>query len=396
MTKSIAAAAAGLSCVVATMLGALVAEANIAAPGRYPQARFATATAGKTPLVVDSETLVFRCSAGDDDNDGGPRCRFVATYQVSNPTAERVDQTAAFVSIRTPLVKTTVDGEDAAHHLSADELKTIAALDLGLSSAAGLHGMRFSLDPGQRSTIVSEGVTLPTHLKIRSHGWAVSGNRGRHLVLGSDDSTRRPKSYHFGYSIAPIHTWASVGTIDIEIHYDDRWELRGGVESKKGRIPFSHDAAGVARVELTSSERGSWLSLSFRDVPLPIYNGGPVAAIGGVVGDDAEMRARFGYEFATPDWLVHSVSVDTDFDDHVIITPAVEAVSPHLLFIFPSFGAGLGVPVRVRPDTQLGVRAQATVSYFPVGFVMSVDVFPGADEDDKHGVDVSLMARLSM
>ena len=360
----------------------------------------------KTPLVVDAEKLTFHCN----DSFAGPRCRFRAQYDVRNPTDAVVEQTAAFVGIRTGEVKITVAGRSAAHQLTPEQSTTMRDLvarwlPRSDACAAGdcqetLHGLRFRLEPGQATTMVVEGVTKPGPEGRQGEGYVISGLRGRHLLLGSDSVTEPDIRYLFEYPIAPIHSWGAVGNIDIEVHYDDQWELVGGLASERGEIPFQVvDDSGdmnVARLSTSGSDRGTILRMAFVDSKIPVYQGGPHVGVGGVVTKGSEFRMRFGYEIGAPDFLLHSVQVDTDFDDYVVVTPSTEFATPHILYIIPSLSLGAGVPIRVKPDTQVGVRAQGSINYFPVGFVTTVDIFPGAEDNDPHAVDVTLLARASL
>ena len=89
---------------------------------------------------------------------------------------------------------------------------------------------------------------------------------------------------------------------------------------------------------------------------------------------------RFGYEVAAPEWLLYSVSADTDFGDLLKVAPTIEVASSQVL-ILPSFGIGVGAPVLILPEVQVGARVQGTMQFGPVGFVTSLDAFPGLSGD---------------
>ena len=64
--------------------------------------------------------------------------------------------------------------------------------------------------------------------------------------------------------------------------------------------------------------------------------------------------------------------------EHALLAPVAEAVMPAVLFI-PSLGAGFGVPVRVSPETEVGIRGQLTLMY-GAGVALSVDYYPSDDD----------------
>ena len=136
--------------------------------------------------------------------------------------------------------------------------------------------------------------------------------------------------------------------------------------------------------------------LSHVDGPVPIYHGGPLVGVGARAGAPAEFRMRFGYEFAAPDWLIHGLAVDTDFEERVVLTPMIDAASPSVLFILPSVGLGLGVPIRIVPEATVGMRFQGTLQWPIVGFVTSIDVYPGSHVAAHDRVEATLLGRVSL
>jgi hypothetical protein len=103
--------------------------------------------------------------------------------------------------------------------------------------------------------------------------------------------------------------------------------------------------------------------------------GGLLLGVGGATGSTGGVRGRIGWQFGAPDWLLYSLTLDTDFQHRVIVAPLVEAASP-MIVIVPSLGFGLGVPVQVAPETRVGARLQFDLHFAPIGFVTSVDIYP--------------------
>lgn len=88
-----------------------------------------------------------------------------------------------------------------------------------------------------------------------------------------------------------------------------------------------------------------------------------------------------GWEFAAPIWLVYSLSVDSNFIDDVVVSPVVEATTPSFMFMPFALAIGAGPAFRLTGGGEVGIRAQATASFLPLGFAATVDIYPGRDRD---------------
>ncbi|MFP6685451.1 MAG: hypothetical protein VB934_12090, partial [Polyangiaceae bacterium] len=146
----------------------------------------------------------------------------------------------------------------------------------------------------------------------------------------------------------------------------------------------------------SSDLRVAGLDVEFTLSASPFHHGGPVVGLGGTFGDGGGFRMRFGWEVAAPDWLLYSFNADTDFEERLVLAPVIEAATPSFLGIIPSASLGLGVPIRVVPIAHVGMRSQAAINFAYVGFVTSVDWYPGISSGDPDHLDVTLMGRLSL
>lgn len=188
----------------------------------------------------------------------------------------------------------------------------------------------------------------------------------RHPLLGQHSRPDWPR---------PIRTqdmetrgWARVGQTTVTARYPTSWsELEGWTRSDRGK----------RRVATITAPVGQPVQFDPDKLPQVIHfaNGGPYVELGGTF--DVGFRARVGYEVSWRSWLLTTLAVGTDFSDDLVIAPVVEVASPNL-FLIPSIGLGIGAPVRVLPDTSVGVRLQL-VAAFPIGFVTTFDYWP---EDD--------------
>ncbi|MDP1917530.1 MAG: hypothetical protein Q8L14_14915 [Myxococcales bacterium] len=355
------------------------AFANLGAVTRDPAIGGLTGTAG-TPLEVRAETLDFNCRAVGEE----PICRFVATYDVVNPTTQPQRATVAFIGTRTDEVE-VVESAKAIHRvLSAEEAAPFLAEwnDAFDPRAAALE---FTLEPGAATTITATGILIPGRLTVPSY--LRDATVIRHPLFGA--RTSRPTTFDLDYLISPLRSWAGSPRVSVSVTTPDAW---GAPE-----VTVNDTGASSPRVvtgtdfvlESSVTER-----LSIRvTLPRPrLFAGGIMVGLGGTVLAPSGLRFRLGGEFAAPGWLLWSLCVETNFTNQYVVVPAAEAVVDSLLNIIPSFGFGLGVPVRIMPSPGVGGRAQVSLHWPWVGAVFALDVFPA----QRSAVQFSIYAQVGL
>ena len=351
----------------------------------------------QTPLVVASETLKIRC----EEVASRPVCRFEARYLIKNPTEATQAVVAAFYGARYgDRLSIEIDGAPVSRALTEAESQTLDGLVQ--SKRVQMTGSVYPNESDSRERVgfdmvVEAGRTRslsvtsePFEAGINEVGsYALAGVRSRHLLVGGDEEGH---THGFDYFLAPIRTWGGVGPIEIEVRTPERWRV--SVEVSQDDRPFARSEESGEVVHSATLETLSGDSLWVRmGVPDPVFNrGGPVLGVGGAFGQEGGFRLRGGWELAAPGWLLWSASADTNFGDWLVATPMVEAVSDQVLII-PSFGLGLGVPVRILPDTEVGVRGHFSMVFGPLGFTFDVDFYPLQEEGDP--VQITLMGLIS-
>jgi hypothetical protein len=388
-------------------LTAAGARANMAAPITSPGKVSGPILGPSTPLIVEREKLSIRCGDGGD----GIECAFEARYTIANPDAEARGGTAAFYGLHTTGVVVRVNGRDAAAPLSAEQVKE---LDAEVRAAEGgedtfedfkgmveTTGFSVQVPANGRVEVMATGKILP--LRTIYGSYESDALPTRHLVLHAGDPASPMYSVH--YLVSPIHTWAAVHQMDVEVRYPSSYEvypsLRAGHVTQGGAWNKREERGEtILSMKLDGARAGAMkvgaISLDIATPGDKIQHGGPLIGIGGVVGSGpaAGFRMRAGYEIAAPTWLVESISADFDFRNRLIVTPAVEAATPGLFFI-PSLGIGAGVPVQILPTPTVGARLLGTIQFPLLGFVASFDVFPGLRPEEGR-YQVALMGRVSL
>lgn len=398
---------------LALLVGAAPARANAPALDVRAGAVGAPVVLGPTPLVVTGERLVIDCR--EEAADGA--CSFAARYDVANPAAAAHEVVGAFYGIRTDDVAVHVDGRDVRTELS-DAL--VAALDgavaatLGRPPGAPLDeppppepedvrellpgvaaiertGFRFAVPPGGRVVLAATGrVALERGRPMR---YVIPAWAARHPLLGTGQYER---SGQLDYLVAPIRSWAGAGPIEVEIRFPSDWDhgalLAEDDPARGWRLVDLDDGVALQRTLTADAEDVLSVGFSQEDV---FHHGGPIFGVGGSVGRERGLALRLGWEVAAPGWLLWSVAVDTDAQDWLTLTPLVEASSP-LVFILPQASLGLGAPVRLVPETEVGVRIQVGLALGPLGFAASFDLFPGHDPDADEFFQATLLAQFTL
>jgi hypothetical protein len=360
--------------------------ANLGASRPDPAQVYGPQVARRTLLEVIREVLEIDCV----ERHGEPRCTFRASYAVRNPAGHSESVVAAFYGVYTHGVSVDLDGRPATAQLTDAEVRGLDRLVfdphaadagprfLGSSDRGGSErvGFRATFAPSQVSEVVTRGDIRPGKV-LEPHGYARPASETRHGWLGRD---RRTETYQLEYLLFPIRTWARVGPIEIRVRYPEDWTFYGriyatGKESPPRWATVEEDGRVEQRLA-TRASAGSVLSLGF-GLPAPFVQlGGGTLALGGGMGDGGGLRAQLGWEVAAPNWVLYGVAVGSNLRDDLVVIPSIELASPMILVV-PSFGIGVGVPVRLVPERAVGVRGQASAYFGPVGLVVTHDEYPG-------------------
>lgn len=177
----------------------------------------------------------------------------------------------------------------------------------------------------------------------------------RHLLLGEVPATNAAFSLRLA---PPGPNFAETGRARVRVTLPEGWSFAGSGGRAFAADLAEHDAL---RIE--------------HDAPLAFFHGGPLVGLGGEL--DEGFRARLGYEIGFHELGIAGLDADFDFDGVAVVSPRVEFALPQIA-ILPSLGAGLGVPVRIADETQVGGRLQLTATIF-ASFVTSLDYYPKDD-----------------
>ena len=230
----------------------------------------------------------------------------------------------------------------------------------------------FVLAPGASKTHVVKSTAVLRKQPLRP--FALLPLAVRHPVLAEDTLADMPTLV---YVMSAPKVWANVVTPDLTIcaasnfqPVGDAWErLEEGCSRWRGH------ASGATSVSI---------ALRYDQI---LRWGGPFIAVGGT--RDEGITLRGGYEFGLGNFVLNSVSVESDFDERLTAGAVVEGALPTFMFV-PSVGLGAGTVVDIRPRARVGTRLQVSTSLFAT-FVGLFDYFP-SDRDWR----ISLMAQVGL
>ncbi len=389
------------------------ARGNIAAVQRQPGVFGAPQWGATTPLVVEQEELSFDCAEGPSE----PTCSFEARYRIANPTAEPQAVLADFLGVDAHDVEVRIDGVPTSTELSAEDRTRFVALVAGVRTGADPHevlggevthaGFTLEVGPRERCEVTATG-TLVARARFVPRSWLPPAAT-RHLLLDVEVGGRREAEFDLRYLLAPLETWAEARSVTVVVRYPTDWgfaALLGDSYDLLGNLPAEQPEGWTVVVEGARST-ATWrsddqtpavLDLGFDAGSLEAFHsGGVVLGFGGTVGEGGGgFWMRWGYEVAYPSWLLYGVSVDTDYQERAILALQIQGASPlaAAMPIFPSLDLGLGLPIQLLPETQVGVRLSCGFTWGPVGFNATFDLFPGYDTSHPDFAQIGLYGLL--
>jgi hypothetical protein len=367
------------------VLAATPAAANVAASTRSPAAFTLSSGTARTRTEVLDETLRFDCAREERE----AACRFEARYRLLNAGTEAEVIDAAFLGIRTREVSVELAGaplpvtEGRAEPFEADAARE----ELARLSRAPVERLRFgfslTVPPGKEAELVVRGM-MDLQRRFLPTGYVWPAVNARHVLLAPEP--RRAEHWDIDYFVEPIRTWAGSPGIHVTVRVPSEWEVGSSPAPQARSMPVAtgwqlnrEGTHTVATRHLEAASAPEWLNITLTK-PQPVWSpGGVQLGLGAKLGGGGRFMARLGYQLALPEPLLHSLSVETDFREQLVLTPLTQYATPQVL-ILPSAGLGVGVPVQVAPEVRPGLRLLADVHLGPLGAALTYDYYPELEE----------------
>ena len=352
----------------ALFAGVVGTVASAAAQGNRPGSLRAAAA---TVVAVESERIDLVCMPGEDEN--ALLCELRVVWTLHNPTEAAASAAIVFNWPFDAPLTVRVGGGDVGEPPLVRPLSVLVAA--GQSSEVELSATVRLTTPylGTGSAIptpLSQHDALSARHPLLSTPWEIAA-RGMAWV--------RPDDLRF----------ASVGPTHVHVVLPPGWTAVDALHeaSEDGQRVFVHQTPerNAPRVLGLHFSRGSRGEI--------VRHGGPFLGLGGTV--DQGIRFRVGYEIGWGEFVLTSISLDTDFQHQVVITPLVEIASWSMI-ILPSMAIGVGVPIQaarglMAPRSDVGIRFEASATLYAIGVVADLDVWPA-----DAGWQLSVLGRLGL
>ncbi|RKH47067.1 hypothetical protein D7V93_34255 [Corallococcus llansteffanensis] len=360
---------------IVCLLAALPAAANVAASTRMPATFTLSSGTARTRSEVLSEKLDFDCAEAEHE----AVCHFEARYRLRNGTTEAEVIDAAFLGLRTREVSVRFDEEP----LPVTEGQ---ADSMGPTSGSGeveRFGFTLTLQSGREGELWVRGL-MQLERRFLPSGYVWPAVQARHALLSPGPA--RATHWDIDYLLGPIRTWAGNPELHVTVRVPSAWEVGSSPDASARTLPVAtgwrlrHEGEHVvAERSLSAASAPEWLNVTLTK-PKPWWTpGGVQLGLGARLGDDSRVMARLGYQLAAPESFLHSLSVETDFREQLVLTPLTQYATPQVAII-PSLGLGLGVPVQVLPEARPGLRLLADLHFGPLGAALSWDHYPALRE----------------
>lgn len=380
------------------LLVAVPAAANVAASTRTPSAFTLSSGSARTRSEVLGEELSFDCSEAEREE----ACRFEARYRLRNRTSEAEVIDAAFLGIRVREVSVAFDGEllpVAQGQRDAPESTPEESLERLARTSVERFGFTLTLPPERGGELVVRGVVL-LERRFFPSGYEWPAVQARHVLLSS--KTQRVTYWDIDYLLGPIRTWAGNPGLHITVRIPSGWEVGSSPNASARTLPEAagwqvrrQGAHAVAERRIEGASAPEWFNIALTQRKPWWTPGGVQLGVGARLGGASRFMARLGYQLAAPESFLHSLSVETDFREQLVLTPLTQYATPQILII-PSLGLGAGVPVQVRPDTRPGVRLLVDLHFGPAGAALSWDHYPRLREGSDPFSRLALLLQVGL
>ncbi len=274
---------------------------------------------------------------------------------------------------------------------------------------------RYGLLPSDEPRPAVAASEYDSSVELRAGGQALPGEKIARSPLPDDEANTRPSASWRRYSLpagarevelaAVLHPSPRPVWLVLPAPLARHWFMAKWIGLKSCRYETDGCVYDIDYVPTRPEERLPGAARSFAthlpegwqadggtirtgaDVVAP---GGPFFGAGPVVWPKPEARWFSGYELFAPYWVAHALALEGHASE-LWLAPSIEMTTP-MLFVLPSFGAGVGLPLRLSPSLRPGVRLQASLAWPLFSMRAELDLAP---RDGAPG-QLALLGRFSL
>jgi hypothetical protein len=322
-------------------------------------------------IVIEGARLELSCR----DTNGAAACSLEARYNLHNTaTKDRESNGALFSGNFIPTAGLDSPSGEVVVPLERATRQSVRPL-LREGTMLGdfthyVSAFRLALRGGERRELRVRGsFTIPPSIDPCT----IEGVFARHPYAASG---RRTRSYVLRYVQAIADRPERPYKLEIHARFPSTWEGAIGAAEAVPLRTSQGRGFSVMTGSVTVMTDTDMVFIEMLHPRSPLLNGGPFIGAGYAFSSDSGLRVRVGYEIAAPAWVLESIALESDLRRRLTVIPAVEAITRWQALSPYIFGAGVGIPVGIRPEARLGARAQLSASFWLVTLRGSVDVLP--------------------
>lgn len=230
-----------------------------------------------------------------------------------------------------------------------------------------------ALAQGQRALVaIHFEVALSTETRSSTQYWSICPIQSRHFFLGESSELRREGDGAFGELVRGAHVTLSGATHVVATTAGLDVAFGGARIDGESQPSPAHAGIGITLV------------VEERDPPL-LQHGGPVLSLGARFSlrreDDLRFLLRVAYEIGLADYVVVSVSFESDFQS-ILESAVIEVATPELLILLPGIAGGIGVVARQlgNRDADAALRLRFGANILAAGVTADFDYWPTIGE----------------
>lgn len=341
-----------------------------------------------TNISVIKEQLFFKFYEESDKK----YCSFTAIYYLQSDTNRIIPVSGIFYGLRANNIQIYFnDNQIDNNSIDSTNFEMIDDLIFRETQKRNHHavwmawkdllktGFKFDYNPQKENILKVTGKIALEPTQIW-YGITTSAIYTKHPFLNKSVS-KGDETFH--YLITPIETWKSVGEIEIFTEYPENWNVSFGRLTEKSK----RNENNTEKIEFSFTDSIPQIfSMNVKKSKQLFYVGGGNLGFHRIGKDD--FSTRIGWEFGFYHGVLVNTMVvldyETNFSDYHQFCVTAMPSTPWLSLIWPSFGAGIGVPIRlVDKNVYTGVRLRTDFSWGLFNISLNWDYIPKLNIDNR-------------
>jgi len=320
------------------------------------------------------------------ERDNKKYCSFAAIYYMNCDTNQMFSVSGIFYGLRADNIQIYFNNLIVNEQIDSSNFKQIDDLifqetrkrdfDVVWADWSNLNkiGFKFNYLPNEQNVLKVTGIISLEPTSIW-YGMTTAAIYAKHPFLNKQIS-KDDEIFH--YLITPIETWKSVGEIEINTEYPDNWSINYNEFSPN--LSKKETQNGITKEYFLFNDTIPLIfTMNVEKQKQYFYVGGGNFGFHRIGKND--FTTRIGWEFG----IYHGVLIntliaidyETNFSDYHQFCVSAIPSTPWLGLIWPSFGAGIGFPIRLEnKNIYTGLRLRTDFSWGLFNISLNWDFMP--------------------